>query len=77
MGKLDDRVVVVTGTGKGLGKQNAIRFAAEGACVSISDWSEERLEETRLLCLEHGENHRPSQARFLAPCGESDAMERR
>lgn len=35
MGKLDGKVVVITGTGSGLGKQFAIRMAEEGAKLAI------------------------------------------
>lgn len=37
MGKLDGKVAVVTGAASGLGRASAIRFAAEGAAVVVSD----------------------------------------
>jgi NAD(P)-dependent dehydrogenase (short-subunit alcohol dehydrogenase family) len=37
MGTLDDRVVVITGAGRGLGREHALLMAAEGAKVVIND----------------------------------------
>jgi NAD(P)-dependent dehydrogenase (short-subunit alcohol dehydrogenase family) len=37
MGKLDDRVAIITGCGRGFGEAMAKLFAKEGATVSISD----------------------------------------
>jgi NAD(P)-dependent dehydrogenase (short-subunit alcohol dehydrogenase family) len=50
MGKLDGKVVVITGCASGLGKQHAIRFAHEGAKLAICDIQEEKLQETKRLC---------------------------
>lgn len=54
MGKLDGKVVVITGTGSGLGKQFAIRMAEEGAKLAICTKNAERLEITKQLCEEAG-----------------------
>jgi NAD(P)-dependent dehydrogenase (short-subunit alcohol dehydrogenase family) len=35
--RLEDKVVVITGSGSGLGRQGALMFAAEGATVLTSD----------------------------------------
>ena len=37
MGHLDDRVVIVTGAGRGVGREHALLLAAEGACVVVND----------------------------------------
>jgi len=44
---LSGRVALVTGSGGGIGKAIAAKFAAEGACVLLSDNNIERLEEAR------------------------------
>jgi 3-oxoacyl-[acyl-carrier protein] reductase len=35
--RLKDKVVIITGAGRGIGRATALRFAQEGACVVVSD----------------------------------------
>ena len=46
-GRKDNKVVIVTGSGRGNGKAMAKRFASEGAYVVVNDVNSKRLEETQ------------------------------
>ncbi len=37
MGHLDGKTVIVTGSGRGIGREHALLFAAEGASVVVND----------------------------------------
>ncbi len=37
MGVLEGRVAVITGAGRGIGREHALLFASEGACVVVND----------------------------------------
>src|SRR5579875_3115141 len=37
MGALDGRVAIITGAGRGIGREHALLFAAEGANVVVND----------------------------------------
>ncbi len=43
---LEDKVVVITGAGSGIGRELALRAARQGALLAISDWDEQRLAES-------------------------------
>src|SRR5512135_1030245 len=46
MGLLEGRIAIVTGSGRGIGKATALRFAREGARVVVSDLDETPAQET-------------------------------
>lgn len=54
MKKLENKVIVLTGASSGLGKQQAIRMANEGAKLAICSRTESKLFETKRICEENG-----------------------
>jgi 3-oxoacyl-[acyl-carrier protein] reductase len=49
MGRLEGKVAVITGAGRGIGRATAVRFAQEGAAVVVNDVDGEPAEETASL----------------------------
>lgn len=47
MGRLENKVILITGGGSGLGQSAALKTAKEGAKLSLVDLNEEGLEETK------------------------------
>jgi 3-oxoacyl-[acyl-carrier protein] reductase len=46
VGRLEGRIAVITGAGRGIGQATALRFAEEGAAVVVNDVDAEPVEET-------------------------------
>src|SRR5688572_1804152 len=54
MGRLDGKVAVITGAGRGIGRATAVRFAQEGAAVVVNDVDPDPAEETASAIKEAG-----------------------
>jgi 3-oxoacyl-[acyl-carrier protein] reductase len=57
--QLENKVVVITGGGRGIGRAMALAFAQKQAHVALLDLNAEHLEQTRTLCERHGVRARP------------------
>ncbi len=54
MGRLEGRVMIVTGAASGIGRASALKFAGEGAKVAVADVAEDGLAETLALIEKEG-----------------------
>lgn len=54
MGRLTDKVTIITGSGSGIGRQIALTYAGEGAKIVIADFNEEGMNETVSMLKEMG-----------------------
>ncbi|MEK6594583.1 MAG: beta-ketoacyl-ACP reductase [Pseudomonadota bacterium] len=50
--RLQDKVAIITGAGRGIGQATAVKFVKEGAKVVVCDLTPESVEETLALCKE-------------------------
>jgi len=60
--ELQDKVIVITGGGRGLGRAMAIQFAERGAKLALVDLDQEALDVTASMCEELGTQARTYQA---------------
>lgn len=54
MGRLDEKIILITGAGSGIGRSTALLFASEGATVIVNDLNEPNGTETVQLIAEAG-----------------------
>jgi NAD(P)-dependent dehydrogenase (short-subunit alcohol dehydrogenase family) len=52
--RFGDRVVLITGSGSGIGRATAFAFAAEGAKIAVVDWFEDKAQETAAQIIADG-----------------------
>lgn len=55
---LTDKLVAITGSGRGIGRAMALAFVQRGADVALIDLNSQDLERTRLACEQHGRKAR-------------------
>ena len=68
--ELKDKVIVITGGGRGLGRAMALQVAAKGARLALVDLDQQGLDETIGLCMELGTEARG----YIANIAEEDAV---
>ncbi len=52
--RLEDKVAIITGAGRGIGQATAVKFAQEGAKVVVCDLTQASIAETLTLCEQAG-----------------------
>ncbi|MEM9261608.1 MAG: SDR family NAD(P)-dependent oxidoreductase, partial [Bacteroidota bacterium] len=58
MSIFNNKVVVITGAGSGIGQELAMQFAAKGAILALNDWKEEALNETWEIIPDSARGHK-------------------
>jgi NAD(P)-dependent dehydrogenase (short-subunit alcohol dehydrogenase family) len=74
--RLDDRVAVVTGSGRGLGRAYAIALARAGAAVVVNDVDAGAAEET-VAAIADGEGRAVAEVRAVGDSAAADALVKR
>ena len=70
---LEGKVALITGAARGIGRQTALLFAREGACVVVADLSADGAEETvELIDKAGGQLRRPRTHRYRLYQGHDD-----
>ena len=73
--KLSNKVVVITGSGSGIGRACALEFAAEGASVVIADINIEAAKETAEMITKSGGKATPIQVDVSSPVSVENLVE--
>jgi 3-oxoacyl-[acyl-carrier protein] reductase len=74
MGLLDNRVAVITGAGRGIGRACALTFVREGAQVVINDVDPAPANEARELCEAHAKGASAVHTGSVANPADTDAL---
>lgn len=77
MKDLEDKVVLITGAGSGIGQQTALAFAAENARLILLDISQEGLEQTAAMIEPDVETHICDVGDFVAMQSLADKVDSR
>ncbi|WP_432470668.1 SDR family oxidoreductase [Amphritea sp. HPY] len=68
--ELKDKVIVITGGGRGLGRSMALELAQQGAKLALADLDQAGLDETVGMCMEYGVEARG----YIANVAEEDSV---
>ncbi len=74
--ELHDKVIAITGGGRGLGRAMAVQFAERGAKLALVDLDQEALDVTASLCEEVGSQARTYQANVASEASVVELFER-
>ena len=74
--ELQDKVIAITGGGRGLGRAMAVQFAERGAKLALVDLDQEALDVTASLCEEIGSQARTYQANVASEASVVELFER-